>query len=346
MHEEKQLLKIFSTPQLNEPYLVAAGPGTANVGLRTVSYLREKLGAELLAEIEPGDFFTPPYNFIFRDGLIDIVPIELGENTPENRFYYWKSGKTHDIIFFIGNTHPLPGKVHELAGYALEAAKNFGAKWLYLPGAFLTDVHHSNEPAICGSASNSELREYLHSNHITDAPAMNIAYNLSAWLLGMGSSMGIDTIGLLSEIPTYKPEDRNTRACRALIKLLIDMLDIEAPDITDLDSAVQEEDDIMEQRLIELRVSTDQRTMNFLEYIDMLELRAQEISGNKDILQTPEIELPESIKFIEELYTQAKDDPSRIQELRQAVQQLESSNRLLILRKYGQEIISLLGYQL
>ena len=44
-NNKKQLLKIYSTPQLKKPFLVAAGPGTANVGLRTAGYLREKLGA-------------------------------------------------------------------------------------------------------------------------------------------------------------------------------------------------------------------------------------------------------------------------------------------------------------
>lgn len=41
---------------------------------------------------------------------------------------------------------------------------------------------------------------------------MHIAHNLSAWLLGMAKSKGIDAIGLVSEIPAYKPEDRNIRA--------------------------------------------------------------------------------------------------------------------------------------
>ena len=44
-------------------------------------------------------------------------------------------------------------------------------------------------------------------------------------------------------------------------------------------------------------------------------------------------------------YAQAKSDPNRVLELRLAVQQLDSSDRLLILRKYGDEIMSLLGYQ-
>ncbi len=345
MQDEKQLLKIYAKPDLKEPFLVAAGTGTANVGLRTANYLREKLGAELLAEIEPGDFFTPPYSFTFRDGLIDIAPIELGEDLPQNRFYYWKSGKAHDIIFFTGNAHPLPGKVPELAGYVLEVARGFGIYRLYMPGAFLTDIHHLHEPNICGSATSSELREYLHSYQIADIPAMNIAHNLSAWLLGIAKSKNINAIGLVSEIPAYKPEDNNLRACRSLVKLLIQMLDIGALDISDLDIMLGEEDALMEQRLAELKESTDERVIDFLHHLDMLDKREDEIYKDRGVMLPSEIELPASLKFIEELYAQARSDSSHVEELRLVVQQLKTADRLLILRKYGDEIMSLLGYQ-
>ncbi len=342
---EKQLLKIYSNPQLKKPFLVAAGPGTANVGLRTAGYLREKLGAEFFAEIEPGDFFTPPYSFAFRDGLIDIVPIELGEHTPQNRFYYWKSGKDHDVIIFTGNAHPLPGRVPELAGCVLEAAKGFGLDRLYMPGAFLTDIHHLSEPTMYGSATDIKLREYLHSYHIADTPSINIAHNLNAWLLGMAKSKSIDAVGLVSEIPAYKPDERNIRACRALVRVLCRMLDIEVPDLSDLDTLIEEEDTLMEQRIAELRKSSDEEAGDFLQYLDMLEKRSQETSKDKGMLLPSEIDLPASLKFIGELYAQTKSNPERVQELRQAVQQLKSADRLLIMRKYGDEIMSLLDYQ-
>ena len=174
---------------------------------------------------------------------------------------------------------------------------------------------------------------------------MNIAHNLNAWLLGMAKGKRIDAIGLVSEIPAYKPEDRNIRACRALVKLLLQMLDIGYLDISDLDTMLAEEDALMEQRLAELSESNDQRAIDFLQYLDMLEGRGQEMSRDRGVLLPSEIELPASLKYIEELYAQAKTDSNRVQELRVAVQQLESSDRLLILRKYGDEIMSLLGYQ-
>jgi proteasome assembly chaperone (PAC2) family protein len=343
--EERKLLKTHSSPRLKEPFLVAAGPGTANVGLRVASYLQEKLGAELFAEIEPGDFFTPPYSFTFREGIIDIVPLpETGEPKPRNRFYYWKSGGSHDLIFFTGNAHPLPGKVPELAGYVLDAAKGFGMKRLYMPGAFLADIHHLAEPTLYGSATNEELRQYLRIRHIIDTPPMNIAHNLNAWLLGMAKSKNIDAVGLVSEIPAYKPEERNIRACRALVSTLCQMLEIEAPDLSDLDTLLAEEDKRTEEQLAELRESDDESVIDFLHYLDALAEREQEESKKSGLLPS-EVELPASLKFIEALYAKAKSDPARVGELRLAVQRLGSSDRLLIMRKYGEEIMSLLGYQ-
>ncbi len=345
MKPDENLLKIHSTPRLKEPFLVAAGPGTANVGLRVASYLQEKLGAELFAEIEPGDFFTPPYHFTLRDGLIETAPIEVEEPKPRNRFYYWPSNKSHDIIFFTGNSHPLPGKVPELAGYVLEAAKGFGLRRLYMPGAFLADIHHLAEPTLYGSATSQELRQYLHRRQIADAPPMNIAHNLNAWLLGMAKSKGIDAIGLVSEIPAYKPEERNTRACRALVRALCQMLEIEAPDLSDLDILLAEEDKRTEAQLDELRESDDESVIDFLHYLDALAEREQRKSEERGGLPPSEIELPSPLRFIDELYERAKSDPARVQALRLAVQQLGSSDRLLIMRKYGEEIMSLLGYQ-
>jgi proteasome assembly chaperone (PAC2) family protein len=341
---DEGLLTTYSNPRLKAPYLVAAGPGTANVGLRTVAYLQEKLGAELFAEIEPGDFFTPPYSFTFRDGLIDIAPIELGEGKPRNRFYYWKSGGGHDLIFFTGDSHPLPGKVPELAGYVLEVAKGFGLKRLYMPGAFLADIHHLTEPILHGSATSEELREYLHSQKIVDAPEMNIAHNLNAWLLGMARSKDIDAVGLISEIPAYKPEERNIRACRALVRALCQMLEIKAPDLSDLDVLLAEEDKRTEIQLDELRRSGDEKALDFLHYLDMLAEQEREEAKDRGLLPS-KVELPASLKFIEALYAQARKDPKKVGELRLAVQRLESSDRLLIMRKYGEEIMSLLGYQ-
>ncbi len=345
MQDREKLLKVYFRPKLKSPVLIAGGLGTANIGLRVVSYLREKLSAELFAEIEPGDFFTPPYGFTFQEGLIQVVPLKFAEQAPQNKFY-WKSGREHDLIFYMGNDQPLPGKVPELADYVLEIAQSFNVNRMFTPGAFITEMHHLSEPAIRGVASTPDLLKYLDSYNIMPSPPMNIAYNLVAWLLGAAKKRGIEAIGLISEIPFYNAEGGNVRARRALIRTLLQMLELEQLDLTDLDYMLLEEERQIEQKLEELRGSTDEKAAEFIRYIEQLERQSEgKIIGQSAWFPTQE-ELPESLRYIEGLYIRAKQDHSRVPELKAEVDRLESFNRLMLLRKYGDELLRLLGGQM
>jgi proteasome assembly chaperone (PAC2) family protein len=346
MENREELLKVYDRPHLKDPFFVAAGPGTANVGLTTASYLKDKLGAKLLAEIEPGDFFTPPYSFAFRDGLIELSPVDLGVQAPQNRFYYWKSQKGRDLMFFTGNAHPLPGKVPDLASYVMDVAQSFGVMRLFMPGAFITDIHHLSEPVISGVATNSELVEYLQSHQIAMAPPINIAHNLNAWLVGMAKKKNIEAIGLVSEIAIYNSEEPNFRACRALLRVLCKMLSLDDIDLSDLNYRLAEEEALIQQRVEELRASTDEGAVDFLRYLDMLGSHPEHTSVGQGMRFPTQEELPESLKYIEELYTHAREDESKVHQLRIELEHLERFDRLLILSKYGDEILRLLGKQM
>jgi hypothetical protein len=342
MENREKLLKVYHSPQLKEPFLVAAGPGTANVGLRVVSYLVEKVRAEFFAEIEPGDFFIPPYSFEFQNGLIELSPLKLEAPSPKNRFYYWKSTEAHDLLFFLGDTHPLPGKVPELAKHILDIAGSFDIKRLFVPGAFLTNIHHLGEPTIYGAVTDSSLLKYLDSYQIAAAPPMNIAHNLNAWLLGMAKKMNLDGISLVSEIPFYNPEGPNIRACQILIETLCQMLNLEGIDLLYLHHLLAEEEAQLEQKLAELRQSTDKRVIEFIQYLEELENESKE---RKTTHFPTQEELPESLKYIEELYKKAEEDKSMVPQLKTGLDHLEQFDRLLILRKYGDELLKLLGEQ-
>lgn len=345
MQDRDKLLKYYSRPQLKAPFLIAGGPGTANVGLTVVNYLKEKLKAELFAEIEPGDFFTPPYSFSFKEGLIELLPVEFGDQVPHNRFY-WKLGKEHDLVLFIGDSHPLPGKIPELADYVLDVALNLNVEKVFTPGAFITDVYHLDEPVVYGVATNRDLLECLNKYSIPSSPSMNIAYNVIAWLLGTAKKKGINAIGIISEIPFYNAEGGNNRACRALLRILSRILDLKEVDSTDLDYMVTEEEQRIEQKLDELKGSMDDRAREFLTYIEQLKQQRPGGTAAQGVRFPAQEELPESLKYIEELYRQASRDTSKVPALKDEVGRLESFNRLLLLRKYGDELLRLLGGQI
>lgn len=343
MESPDQRIQFYQSPQLKAPVLLLSGPGTGRVGLRIINYLTEKLKAELLAEVGPGDFFYPPYSIVFEEGVVELVPVGPNMKELQNRFFYWESGKSHDLIFFEGNTNPLPGKVFDLAGYILDVAQSFGVRRVFMLGAFLTDIHHLTEPIVFGSVTDANLLEYLRSYSIPVVPPMNVPHNLNAAFMGVSKTRRLDAIALASQIPFYNAEGANYRGCRALIKMLCRILDIENLNLDDLNGDLLEEEIQIGHNLEELRGVTNERVSDFLQYLDMLHVQGEigdESQGDPIHVQ---IELPESFKYIEELYARAKEDESNIPDFKAEVQRLDNLNRLLILRKYGDEILRLLG---
>lgn len=169
---------------------------------------------------------------------------------------------------------------------------------------------------------------------------MNIAYNLNAWLSGMAKKMNLSTIGLVSEIPFYNPEGPNIRACRTLVTTLSQMLELEI-DVSDLDRLLAEEEMQLEQKLGELGQSTDERVVEFLQYLEELKgMRKPAVQAE----HFPRDEkLPQSLNYIEELYVRVKQDKSMLRQLKVELERLDQLDRLLILRKYGDELLKLLG---
>jgi hypothetical protein len=163
----------------------------------------------------------------------------------------------------------------------------------------------------------------------------------------MAKWKGIEAVGLVSEIPAYNPEGKNIRACRALVRLITEMLEIDALDLSDIDDMLAREEEWLARRLDELQDSKDKRITDFVKYLEMLKDRQKQRPGRgKKLRPSLEIELPESLKPVESLYLEAKDNPDRVEDLKTAVERLNGSDRLKILKKYGDNIMDLLGYRM
>ena len=55
----KSWLKYQQHPNLQEPVLIAAWPGMGKVAFTAAAYLKKQLDAQVLADIEAPEFFTP-----------------------------------------------------------------------------------------------------------------------------------------------------------------------------------------------------------------------------------------------------------------------------------------------
>ncbi len=210
-------LKIYKKPSLKNPRLVAAWGCIGQVGLGAAAYLRDKLGAEKLGEIEPYDFFDGVTSV--EDGLIQEPEF------PETKFYYWKNKQGMDLIICMADNEPIQGR-YEYAELILDLAERFGVTRIYTICAFPTPIHHTAEPKVIGVVNDDKLIRELERHSVSPMEDKELN-SLNALLLGLARKRGVESIYLLSEVPAYTAELANPKSSKAVLQTLIAMLGIE-----------------------------------------------------------------------------------------------------------------------
>lgn len=337
-------IKITQEIKLRRPHMLAAGPGTANAGLLAVDYIRRGIKAQPFAEIEMDYFFTPPFIMKIENGLVKLDDMPWEGEKPENKFYYWKTGRNHDLVFFTGNAQPLPGKSSELATRVVELAQALKVERVYIAGAFATDIHHKVEPGVMGLASDEKVLEYLRGYGVPMAPPMNIGFNLNVFLTGTAMKKGIEVAGLVAEAPFYAIEQVNFKASRALVRWFSRLLDIEDKvNMAELTEMASEQEHRIDAKIEELKGSTDEKARALLEYLEVLEKRQQEreaaipATGPKKV-----IPVPDSLRPIAKLYEKARKDKSQMPKLISELDKLSHEDRMQMLKIFGGELLELI----
>ncbi len=221
----------YKEPQLNSPHFIAAWPGMGNVALRAASFLREKLQAEELGEIAPGDFFPLP-GVTIRDNLIDEPRL------PRSKFYSWRNQPdSRDILIFIGDAQPSSGKEYAFANRVMDIAIQFRAERIYTFAAMPSNIGHKEIPRVWGVATDAKLTEVLREFDVQIMASGHIS-GLNGSLLGVAKMRGIEGICLLGELPYYASQLENPRASKAVLEVLGNMLDINI-DMTELENLAQ-----------------------------------------------------------------------------------------------------------
>jgi len=215
----KKLVKLYASPKLNSPVLLAAWPGIGNVAMIVATYLERKLAFKKLGEVEATHFFDP-IGVIVRDNVVEAPQF------PQSKFYYWRNKEGgSDIILFIGEAQPST-KGYELANSVLDIGVRFMAKRVYTCAAALTRIHHTEQPRVWGVATNQEVTEDLKRYDLVQKGNLQIA-GLNGLMLGVAKERDIDGICLLGEVPMYATKIQNPMAALAILKVLTKILDIE-----------------------------------------------------------------------------------------------------------------------
>jgi proteasome assembly chaperone (PAC2) family protein len=222
-------IKIYQEPKFSSPKLIAAWPGISNVALEATGYLKEKLGAEELAEIESPTFFELGGVFVEKNV---IQPPRL----PRNQFYYWiREGPERDtegdLIIFTGEAQPT-SRGREFANKILDVSEGFGVKEIYTFAAALIP-HYPEEPRVWAAATDEEQLHQLEEQGLVLKGDFYIA-GMNGLLISVAKEKGMRATCLLGETPRYLSQMRNPIASKAVLEVLNRLLKIEI-DMTEMD---------------------------------------------------------------------------------------------------------------
>jgi uncharacterized protein len=232
----KKLVNFRKEPRIKSCDLIAAWPGIGNLSLIVARYVREKLEAEEIGEIEPFTFFDP-IGVMVKDNVIEEPQF------PEGKFYYWRNptGKK-DILFFISDEQPT-FKGYDLANFILDIAKKFKVQRIYTFAAAIAKIHHTEMPKVWGVATDTKLVSFLKTFDVVLRGKLQIA-GLNGLLLGVARERKMDGICLLGEVPSYTTRIPNPKAALAVMNVLLKILDIKI-DTAELAKIAEESDQQM-----------------------------------------------------------------------------------------------------
>jgi len=221
------MVTFFEKPELNNPSLIATWPGMGMVAFNAISYLKNKLNANVFGQIEAEDFFAPTSAAVEKQ---IIQPIKK----PDNKFYFYKSptGRS-DIIFFIGNIQPIPHQEYAFAKEIIQSVESFGIKRVYTAAAAPSDMDIDTKPRIFGAPNSYELLRDLVDYNVHFMGDGTIA-GLNGLLISVAREMGIDGICLLGEIPFFTAQIEFPRASIAVLNVLLGLLNVSV-DLVDLE---------------------------------------------------------------------------------------------------------------
>ncbi|MCX5707195.1 MAG: PAC2 family protein, partial [Candidatus Omnitrophica bacterium] len=291
-------IKITKRPRLKNPYLLVAWPGMGEVAFKAANYLVEQLKAEEFAQILPEDFFYLTASNV-QQGVLNVPEL------PESKFYYWKNKSAkRDLMIFISNAQPDLARAESYSKKIIQVAKSFKVDTVISFASIPQAVDHTQEPGVWFTATSSELNNNLKKYNFRMLMDGQIS-GMNGLFLGVAKREGLKGYCLLGEIPLYTIQIENPKASAAVLSGLAKIIGIQI-DLTKLAEQAQ----------------TMENEINKL--LDYLKLGSQVIGpiGEEDIEKIKKslsqlTKLPVSIKDkIEKLFTQAKSDISKANELK------------------------------
>ena len=214
-----EFITFLKKPKLHKPCLVAAWPGMGNVAVMAVEYLKDRLGAKIMGEVTPVDFFAPTGATVSKQMIKPPEP-------PKNKFFFYQSpDANHDILFFLGSVQPIPHREYTFAIEVLKVAERFNVKTVYTTAAAPSDMHFKDVPRVFAVPNHPDLLKKMMEYKIHYMGEGNIA-GLNGLLISVAAEMDMQGACLLGEIPFFTAQVEFPRASLMVLSVLTKLLGI------------------------------------------------------------------------------------------------------------------------
>jgi proteasome assembly chaperone (PAC2) family protein len=223
-------IKLIGDKHERAPVLIAGWPGMGQVGLGACDYLRQKLGAELYAQIDVSAYYQP-----------DALTVENGlgrmPEPPKQDLYY---AKEPPLFIFEGDTQLNGEPGFKLAAELLDLIEGHGTGTVFTGAAYAMPVSFRQRPEVYGAATDEHLKATFIALGIEPLKEGRIS-GLNGLLLGLAAQRGLPAACLLATMPQYAIEAPNPKASRALVQVFSRILNTSV-DLTEINESVREAD--------------------------------------------------------------------------------------------------------
>ncbi len=199
-------LTIYQRPLLSNPSLLIGFTGWmdgGDVSSGSVAYLQKKFAAEMIAEIDPQDF----YLFNFPGSMEEVAQFRPYTSIKEGivtEFHYPQNqlfcASKENLLLFLGKEPNM--KWNEYVENIFFLGKEFGVKRIYFIGSVSGLIPHTREPRVTCSVSDERLKKELEGYNLYfndyEGPA-----SITTLLTLMAPQKGVEMINLVVEIPMY-----------------------------------------------------------------------------------------------------------------------------------------------
>ncbi len=210
-------IKVLKKMRLKNPVLVAAWPGMGDVALKAAMYLRDKLNAAPIAELDPGEYFHP--SGVSVDKSLISLP-----HYPVGKFYAAKnSASGSDLVIFVSEAQPFVEKSYFYAQEIIQFAASLKIKTVYTFAAMPLPIEHTQMPQVHVASTEKQTLKAFERAGVRPMTSGQIS-GLNGLILGVAKENGLEGVCLLGEIPLYTVQIENPMASMAVLKALSEAL--------------------------------------------------------------------------------------------------------------------------